>query len=214
MKGYVTSWRILAVTLLSMGIVASPSYAEKICIASTLNKKSGKISVSKRTAPTKCPAGSTEILDTGSLGSSSSMVSGETVRGVVGGASTSALLQFVPISLPKAAPAPILNSDIFIAYTVNLSDITGNCTISTCLSESEKAKDAVVCGGSFDAPSAPAGKLCIYVDVNYAAYDIEGQLMAKTSNPNGGSSFGAGLQWNTRSGFNSKIKASWAYTAP
>jgi len=206
--------RCAALCLSCMMFFSGASFAEKICLTSSLNSKTGKITVTKKTTATRCPSGSTEIFDTASLVASSTMASGETARGVVGGAGLSSILQFVPISLPKSAPVPIQDSDILIANVANLSDLTGNCSSSACASAVQQAKDNELCTGSFDAPTAPSGKLCVYVDVNYAGYDIESQLMAKSSNPNGGSRFGVGLQWRTFGGYNSKIKASWAYTAP
>jgi hypothetical protein len=74
-------------------------------------------------------------------------------------------------------------------------------------------KDETQCTGSFNSPTAPRGKVCIYIDVLYMAYDLQAQLVAAEANPAEGSPYGFGVQWFTASG-TSKVKATWAYTAP
>ena len=70
--------------------------------------------------------------------------------------------------------------------------------------------------GTFDNPTAPPGKGCVYVDASNFAYQMEVQSVAADDNPIGGSPFGFALQWLTEgnAGTISKVKASWAYTAP
>ena len=209
----------LSVIILLTGFFGiNNAFAETLCLKTTAaqNKRTKKVNLKRsfKSVPSNegCPRGFFSILDTAS--ESTELETGDTVKGVIGGAGVVGLLQFVPISLSKAAPSAIQSEDMVIARVPNLSDITGNCSGAGCLSAFESAKDASVCTGTFDNPTAPVGKLCVYVDVNYGAYDLEVQLMSKSTNPNGGSRFGGGLQWRTTSGYVSKIKANWAYTAP
>ena len=192
----------------------STSFAIRVCLKATANKTTGKVTFTKTTSSGSCPSGSTEIIDSDKLPPPSIIPSGTTVRGVTGGSGPSGTLTFVPISLPMPAPQPLTDENIIVANVTDLSDLLGGCTTTGCLSSAEAVKNRASCTGTFDNPTAAAGKLCIYVDVNFGGYDLEGQLLAKSTNPNGGSKSGVGFQWYTDVGVNSKVKASWAYRAP
>ena len=142
---------------------------------------------------------------------------GTTVRGVIGGWGNHANLSFVTESLPAATSAAIKTTDMIIAHTPRLVTYCQDTYVNgmqDCLSATEFSKDETVCTGTFDNPTAPAGKVCIYVDVLFEGYDMEAQLVAAVANTSQGSPFGFGLQWYTTAGSTSKVKASWAYTAP
>jgi hypothetical protein len=155
----------------SLLLPTQDTFAEAICVKKIGRKtRSGTVSlqrsVKKVSSGEACPRGHFLLLDTQTLTPATELTQGDTIRGVVGGAGTSSILQFLPISLPTASPVAIMDEDILIANTSNLSDISGGCSGSGCLSEDQKSKNASVCSGNFDNPTAPAGKLCIYVDVN------------------------------------------------
>lgn len=208
------------------------AHADKLCLQVTVAKKTGKVSTKKTIAPA-CPKGFTELVDTasfvgpqGAAGASGArgpsafdqLPSGTTVRGVIGGWGNQSNLAFFTQSLPASSSTAIKSSDMIIAHTPRLigfcEDSYGAGGITTCLSADELAKNETLCTGTFDNPTAPAGKVCIYPDVFFAGFDMEAQLVAASANPAEGSPFGFGLQWYTEPSSTSKLKASWAYTAP
>ncbi len=225
-------------------ISSGDAYGDKVCISVTVNKKlktsirtqvaatcpkgfNELVDTATLAGPagpagpagatgSQGPAGAQGPVGSRGLSAFDPLPSGTTVRGVVGGWGNTANLSFVTESLPASTTTAIKSQDMIIAHTprlVSYCESTYVDGVEDCLSADELAKDETVCTGSFDNPTAPAGKVCIYVDVMYMAYDLEAQLVAATANPAQGSPFGFGLQWFTASG-TSKVKATWAYTAP
>lgn len=154
---------------------------------------------------------------TGATGASafSTIPSGTTVRGVIGGGGNSNTITFVTQSLQAPTSQPIKLHDVIIAHTQKLLTYCSTAyvggSIANCLSGQELAKDHTKCTGTFDAPTAPAGKVCIYIDELYAGYDLEAESAAASVTE--GSLYGFVMQWHTEGNY-SKVKASWAYTAP
>jgi len=110
-------------------------------------------------------------------------------------------------------PAPIgrvlTDADVIVASTNAVND---DCIGSvSCLSPTEQSA-AAACTGTADAPTAPAGKVCIYPALAYDARDIDG-LAAVI--PGETSSRGFAIDWNIDLVAGSTyFMGSWAYTQP
>lgn len=170
-------------------------------------------------ARTKCKKSET-VLSLSSLkgadGASSydAIPSGKTVYGIIGfdgDTSNASSDWFGYASFPGKVDRLLTNEDVIVA---NTSNVDNDCSSSACLN-TEEITAASQCTGSVDSPSAPAGKVCIYVknfrsaNINpgsMGAYALAGA--AATSTP--GFIFGYG----TSATGDVYIRAVWAYTAP
>lgn len=206
------------IALLSAVILTgvTPGYGDKLCLKVSVNKRL-KVTTTSVTAPT-CPRGFQAIGEAAERNPFGRLPSGATVRGVIGGSGTPSELTFVTQSLPASGGRAIKTEDMIIAHTprlVNYCNSNYTNAMADCLSADEFAKDERLCTGTFDNPVAPRGKVCIYIDVLFGGFDLEAQLVAAVANSAEGSPFGFGLQWSTAQFIqSSKLKASWAYTAP
>jgi len=116
-------------------------------------------------------------------------------------------------SLPFSAGTALTDADVLVDNT------TWACGDNPCdqtqptLNSSESGSPAA-CTGSIATPTAPAGKVCIYIAGGDNAADVAGYSVVPGT---GGSPYGFKLHWVSTGAGNSNntfIDAVWAYTAP
>jgi hypothetical protein len=148
--------------------------------------------------------------------------SGATVKGVIGGdfpAIPAGPSTDCPnncswagyASLPFPAPNLLTDADVLVDNTTWVSGDTGQ--TQPVLSSSESGSPAA-CTGTVANPTAPAGKVCIYIAGGDNADDVAGYSVVPGT---GGSQFGFKLHWVSTgpgSANNTFIDAVWAYHAP
>lgn len=145
-----------------------------------------------------------------------SVRSGVTVRGVVGGDFEGFAAQVggpcedncdwgADASLPFPATAGLTDSDVLVDVTLCDSDCPG---IAAASSESTSAAS---CTGTLATPTAPAGKVCIYVAGAANAVDLAGYSVMPGT---GASKYGFKLHWVSTTADDTFVDAVWAYTAP
>jgi hypothetical protein len=133
--------------------------------------------------------------------------SGKTIRGAVGGdfhAYDGFIRDFaVDVTLPIPA-ANALGDD---AVSVNVSgwQNDGGQTPPT-TTDTDPG-----CTGTPANPTAPAGKVCIYVSVADNAFDLGGCSVLQGA---GVSPYGFQLRWNSTAEGDTLVDGTWAYTAP
>ncbi|MFY9586569.1 MAG: hypothetical protein WAT66_03825 [Actinomycetota bacterium] len=146
----------------------------------------------------------------------STIASGVTVRGVVGGdfegftATAGGPCEDncdwgVDASLPFAAPVGLTDATVLVDTALCLSDCPG---ISA---DSSESSSAATCLGSATNPTAPAGKVCIYVAGAANAVELAGYSVMPGT---GASKYGFKLKWVSTTADDSFVDAVWAYTAP
>jgi len=152
------------------------------------------------------------------------LISGRTVRGVIGGdfpaipagpstECTNNCSWAGYASLPFPARVALTDSDVLVDVT------TWTCGDNPCdqtqpVASSSESGSAAACTGSVANPTAPAGKVCIYVAGGDNAEDVAGYSVVPGT---GGSPYGFKLHWVSTGPGNSQntfIDAVWAYTAP
>lgn len=150
------------------------------------------------------------------------VLSGRTIRGVIGGdfpaipagPSTDCINNCSwagYASLPFPARVALTDGDVLVDNTTWVSGDTGQ--TQPTLDASEVASP-VTCTGTVDNPTAPAGKVCIYIAGGDNAEDVAGYSVVPGT---GGSKYGFKLHWVSNgpgSAQNTFIDAVWAYTAP
>lgn len=116
-------------------------------------------------------------------------------------------------SFQALVPQLLTNDDIIIARNKAVTDL---CPDLSCLSDSELEKDASGCTGSFENPTAPGGKVCIYprLIVAESRVRMEGRVSEDRN-------FFPNLFWkshfelvSTVSGVSLQLDGTFAYTAP
>ena len=129
---------------------------------------------------------------------------GKTVRGVIGvGHPATGGNQRIEIDqqLPIPATAALKDDDVYVSMTGFTS--TGGVLPTT-------ADTNAGCTGSVTAPTAPAGKVCVYIAAGENAAGIRGLGIGAAGTP-----YGFKLSWDTQaSSARSYIDAVYAYTAP
>src|SRR5438874_2735399 len=147
---------------------------------------------------------------------------GVTVRGVIGGdfpAPAAGPSTECPnncswagyASLPFPGRNFLTDSDVLVDNTTWVSGDTGQTQQTLATSE---AGSPAACTGSVANPTAPAGKVCIYIAGGDNAADVAGYSVVPGT---GGSPYGFKLHWVSTGAGNSNntfIDAVWAYTAP
>jgi hypothetical protein len=133
--------------------------------------------------------------------------SGQTIRGAVGGdfhAFDSTASDFgVDVTLPIPARNALSDADVFVNVS-GWQDAGGQTAPTT--SDADAG-----CTGSPVAPTAPAGKVCIYVSGADHAFNLSGySVLAGT----GASPYGFKLKWDASTAGDTFVDATWAYTAP
>jgi hypothetical protein len=130
-----------------------------------------------------------------------------TIRGAVGGdfhAFDSSASDFgVDVTLPMPARNALSDNDVFVNVS-GWTDAGGQTAPTT--------SDANAgCTGTPAAPTAPAGKVCIYVSGADHAFNLSGySVLAGT----GASPYGFKLKWDASTAGDTFVDATWAYTAP
>jgi hypothetical protein len=132
---------------------------------------------------------------------------GQTIRGAVGGdyQAESALGDW---GLDMTLPVPARNDLSDTEVTVNIA----HCQASTgqvCPTTSDIAENA--CTGTPEAPTAPAGVLCIYVSGADNAQNVRGDSVLFDG---GASPYGFKLLWDNPHTGDTFVDATWAYKAP
>jgi hypothetical protein len=147
--------------------------------------------------------------DTGDAGASAlnPVPSHQTIRGAVGGdfhAFDSTASDFgIDVTLPVPARNALSDDDVFVnvAGWQNAGGQTAPTTSDT----------SPGCTGSPTNPTAPAGKVCIYVSGADHAFNLSGySVLAGT----GASPYGFKLKWDASTTGDTFVDATWAYTAP
>jgi hypothetical protein len=130
-----------------------------------------------------------------------------TIRGAVGAdfhAFDSSASDFgVDVTLPMPARNALSDADVFVNIA-GWQNAGGQTTPTT--------GDANAgCSGTPAAPTAPAGKVCIYVSGADHAFNLSGySVLAGT----GASPYGFKLKWDASTAGDTFVDATWAYTAP
>lgn len=151
--------------------------------------------------------------DKGDAGASAlaSVPSGQTIRGAVGGdfhAFDSTASDFgVDVTLPMPAPVGLGDDDVTVVD--NFWQDGGGQTAPTSADESEIACSTAP--GTLDNPTAPPGKVCIYITGADHAFNVEGFSVRFGTEE---SRFGFKLKWDASQVGDTFVDAVWAYTAP
>jgi len=134
--------------------------------------------------------------------------SGKTVYGVVGADyySSAANVDWAD-SASLIGIAPVAFGNELVAVS-NSGAVDNECGGATCLSAEEQAHSGA-CTGSYEAPTAPPGWLCIYPVSANNAKTITGSAL-----PAGSSRTGFVLRWKTVNTGATGFRGAWAYTAP
>jgi hypothetical protein len=112
----------------------------------------------------------------------------------------------VDASLPFPAPVGLGDDDVLVDVSTCLPVCSG-----VTADPDEESDSAATCTGSVDTPTAPAGKVCIYVAgadnaVNIVGFSVRPGL--------GKSKYGFKLGWVSQTATDTFVDAVWAYTAP
>jgi hypothetical protein len=133
--------------------------------------------------------------------------SGGTIRGAVGGdfhAYDSTASDFgIDVSMPMPAAAGLADTDVSVNVT-GWQDGGGQTTPTT-------TDTNAGCTGTPAAPTAPAGKVCIYVSGADHAFNLTGFSVLFGT---GASPYGFKLKWDVSQVGDTFVDATWAYTAP
>jgi hypothetical protein len=109
----------------------------------------------------------------------------------------------VDVTLPAAASVALTDNDVFVNVS-NWQDAGGQSAPTT-------TDTNVGCNGTPDAPTAPGGKVCIYVSGADHAFNLNGYSVLFGT---GASKYGFKLKWDTTTIGDTFVDATWAYTAP
>ena len=133
--------------------------------------------------------------------------SGETIRGAIGAdyhAYDDSASDFgIDVTLPMPAPVALGDDDVF----VNVSHWQG----ADGQTEPTTADTNAGCTGTPDNPTAPAGKVCIYVAGADHAFNLSGYSVRFGDEK---SKYGFKLKWDASQKGDTFIDAVWAYKAP
>jgi hypothetical protein len=132
--------------------------------------------------------------------------SGRTIRGAVGGdfdAAANLTDWGVVVSLPAAARNALGDNDVYVNVALWS---TGDGQTQPTTTDTN-----VGCTGTLAAPTAPAGKVCIYVAGGDNATDLNGYSVRPGT---GRSRYGFKLSWTNATPGDTFIDAVWAYHAP
>jgi hypothetical protein len=133
--------------------------------------------------------------------------SGRTIRGAVGGdfdAAATLTDWGVVVSLPSRARNALGDGDVYVVVTTWTSGAIGQTPPTT-------TDTSATCTGSVTSPTAPAGKVCIYVAGGDNATDLNGYSVRPGT---GRSPYGFKLSWTNATTGDTFIDAVWAYHAP
>jgi hypothetical protein len=134
------------------------------------------------------------------------LLPGDTIRGAVGADFNAAAAEEdfgVVASLPVPAATPLTDDDVFINESL-WSTNSGQAQPTT-------SDTSPGCAGTLAEPTAPPGKVCIYLAGGDNAKDVNGYSVLPGA---GGSRFGFKLGWTSVGDSDTFIDAVWAYRAP
>ncbi len=198
--------KIFATFLVLMASAVSSANADVLCA----NSSTGAITTAKA-----CARGTTRLTLSTLL--TKSIPKGATVYGVIGGryyAHAQGDSFDTYSSLPsKTTPAFDSETDVQVAHTF-ACPAGGDCLTA------EEADVSDACTGTAAAPTAPAGKVCIYPTVTGNAHFLVGFNLVDGLNPvpNGPTpaafATGFGLGWEAVAEGDTYVSAVWAYKAP
>ncbi len=169
----------------------------------------------------KCSSGERAITSLTALSKkaqSTTLASGKTVSGIFGIFMQSSVLDdfdYSEASFPLKAPVNVSDSDVIVKIDENSDN---DCEGQVC-GESLYDSRSDLCRGSSAAPTAPKGKLCIYIDYasNVKARSV-GAVMIGGRDPATGDHFSRqGFQVYALTGSGGpgiNLNGTWAYTAP
>jgi hypothetical protein len=132
---------------------------------------------------------------------------GWTIRGVIGGDFDAAapLTDWGALaSLPAVARNGLSDDDVYVRVTTWMPGAPGQVAPTT-------TDTNPGCSGTLSAPTAPVGKVCIYVAGGDNAIDLNGYSVRPGA---GASRFGFKLGWTNATTGDTFIDAVWAYHAP
>lgn len=133
--------------------------------------------------------------------------SGRTIRGVVGAdyhAFDASASDFgIDVSLPRPARNGLSDDDVFVNVS-GWQDGGGQTAPTT-------TDTNAGCTGTPERPTAPAGKVCIYVSGADHAFNLEGYSALFGT---GASRYGFKLKWDASQAGDTFVDATWAYRAP
>jgi hypothetical protein len=109
----------------------------------------------------------------------------------------------VDVTLPIPAANALSDSDVYV--NVNGWEDGGGQSAPTTTDTSAD------CTGTPSAPTAPAGKVCIYVSGADHAFNLAGDSVLFGT---GASKYGFKLKWDASQAGDTFVDATWAYTAP
>jgi len=134
--------------------------------------------------------------------------SGVTMRGVIsGGAHATGSGQYFRVSesFPTTLTTPVGNNLVVIKNNVTVDN---SCNGATCL-HSQELTYSDWCTGSFSAPTASPGWVCIYPAANSNLYDLVGLAI-----PGDNSKYGFEVRGRSLASGSVSFHGVWAYTAP
>lgn len=203
--------------------VSSTAIADKLCLQTTVNKKTFKVTNRTVVAAT-CPKGYTAIADTssfqgpagaqgaaGARGPSAfdTIPSGTTVTGFMAHGEVARLDDSVWVyaSIPAKISTPLVDNKVIIKAN---SVLLAGCGSIDCLAMTDQV-DNGLCTGTFENPTAPAGYVCIYltdVPLSISPQSLQGVGLINNA-PQGFAVYYV----TTFNGYTS-LEGTWAYTAP
>jgi hypothetical protein len=134
--------------------------------------------------------------------------SGKTIRGVVGGDfhayDAMARVFAVDVTLPIPAANALGNDDVYVNVAGWQNDGVGQTAPTT-------TDTSPGCTGTPANPTAPPGKVCIYVSIADNAFNVRGGSVLAGA---GASPYGFKLKWDSTLDGDTLVDATWAYTAP
>lgn len=192
---------------------ASTPTAFKICA----NTSKGTL-----TARAKCKSGETTLVPTsftGPRGESAfdAIPSGKTVYGVIGNDlddATGGKDFYGFASLPAPTSQVLTSEDVIVAST---EAVDNDCVGSADCRVAAEVSVSSVCTGTALTPTAPAGKVCIYVARLSSSRIAAGSIAAYIVQPGSGTPTitpGFMVGWNSSAAGDTYLRAVWAYTAP
>lgn len=151
------------------------------------------------------------------LGAFDKIPASKTITGVIGGliTSTSSVAGDVAAwskteSIAGVIPSGITSTEVIVAYNglfTQCNSSAPNRARYNCMNAADSS-EASLCTGSVENPTAPRGKICIYVYSLSNAYNVEGKAAANTK-------AGFELTWVSvpTESATTDLRAVWAYTA-
>jgi hypothetical protein len=218
-------WSITAVALAVVVSAAMPAFGapsplsiakKALGLAKKADKRSKQALRLARKRPAQGPRGPQGAKgdkgdkgDQGPAGTSAldTVPSGKTIHGVVGGdfhAFDNSASDFgTDATLPLPAANALSDNDVFV-NVAGWQDAGGQTTPTT-------TDTNPGCNGTPAAPTAPAGKVCIYVSGADHAFNLAGDSVLFGT---GASPYGFKLKWDASQVGDTFVDATWAYTAP